>query len=111
MRDRQVDELLVVRVLAGDRRFGRHPDLHAVAIEDAKHVGGGQAVERQPRSDLGIGQHPLQLVAHRRCGEPAQVAVLQPRAQGPRRFVREDEQVQHDVGVKDDRLACHGRTL
>ena len=59
------------------------------------------AVERDAWGELGVAQHARQLLAHG-CGrQPVQLAGEQPPRQGLHLRVREHQQVQHDVGVKN----------
>ncbi len=102
MRGGQVDEALVVRVLAGEGGLGRRLGDARMAVEARQHRLGAERVVRQARRDLRVGQHPGQLAAHLGGGDPAQRPRFQRSAQTGRRLVGEDEEVEHDVGVEDD---------
>ena len=109
MGNRQVNELLVIGVFAGDGCFGRYGFEVNQRIELRQHACGSVLVVCQPFDNFGIVQHPLQLVAHGWGGNPGQPAGLQAIAQRLGSGVVEYKRVQNDVGVEDDSAATCDR--
>ena len=107
MGDSQVDELLVISVLASDRGFGCNRFELGQCVELRQHGGCLLLVAPQTFDDLWISQHPLQLVAHWPGGEPAQCPRLQTIAQRLGSRVPKDENVENDIGVDDDFICGH----
>ena len=99
MRGGQVDELLVVRVLA-HVLHGRG-DVHQarLRVEGGQHLRGIHLVVVHARDDVRIGQHTLELIAHDLRGDPVQAPLCQQRPQRHGGGVREDQQVERDIGV------------
>ena len=100
VRHREVDEFLVIRVLAGGHGFGSHRQQRGLRIKLFHHACCGALVVGEAFGYLRIGQHPHQLFAHRCGGDPAQPALRQRRPQRLCRRVFKDIQVQHDIGVQ-----------
>ena len=99
MQYRQVDELLVIGIFAGDRRLGGNRQQLSLTIKSAQHLLGAPAVVNQAFDNLGVSQHPLQLLAHRNSCNPLQVPLIQCACQWLRGRVTENQQVKDDVGV------------
>ena len=104
MRNRQVDEFLIVRVFASAGRFARGFGRHMVlvkAIQDVLRldVGLGHALD-----NVRVGEHAFQFVAHAAGGQMRNAATLQGVAQRLRGRVFKQPQVEHDVGVNHPRL-------
>ena len=99
VRSRQVDEFLVVGILADIDHAGRNLHQAALCIKARQHLRGIHTVVVHARSDVRVGQHALQLVLHDLRGDPAQAPLGQQRAQRGGARVAEDQQVERDVGV------------
>ena len=99
MRCSQVDEGLVVGVLAD--RAGTRRGFHGLhcGIKARQHAFWREAVERDARRDLRVAEHAGELTAHTNRRDPVQ----RPRSHQPGQQrsgrIGEYQQVEHDVGV------------
>ena len=100
----EVNKFLIVWVFADDWSLGSNLHRLDQPVKLTHHIVRLKLVILQSFDDLGIGQHPLQLLTHGRGGDPLQVARLQAVPQWLGGGVVEDEGVQDDVGVEDDSL-------
>ena len=98
----QVDELLVVGVLAGKGGLGGGLHAARTGIPPLNHTLGCDAVKLQAFLNLRIREHAHQFVVHGIGGQPLQGPRLQRGTQLGRSRIGKDEQVQHDVGVEND---------
>ena len=69
VRQGEVDEFLVIRVTANQMGFGLHVHLLHLGIKLGQHLGHADLRLTQAQHDVGVVQHPLQLVAHGRGGK------------------------------------------
>ena len=101
MRDRKVDEHLVIGVTAAaGRRIGRRSRMRQ-RVESREHGSRFKPTLREPRGDQRVAKHAREFFAHGRRGEPAQFAAPQRRSQRPAGWVVEHQQVERDIGVQD----------
>ena len=101
MRDRKVDEHLVIGVTAAaGRRIGRRSRMRQ-RVESREHGSRFKPTLREPRGDQRVAKHAREFFAHGRRGEPAQFAAPQRRSQRPAGRVVEHQQVERDIGVQD----------
>ena len=72
-----------------------------VLIKLREHLLQGGLVEIQARHDLRVSQHPLQLTAHGRGGQPTDLTPEQLFTQRHSSDVSKHPDIEHDVGVED----------
>jgi len=96
VRHRQVDEFLVIGVAAPQARSG-------CLIELPQNLIGAELLARQPAHAGRVAQHTHQLVAHGRSGQPPDLLCGQGLLERLRTGVVKDQDIEHDVGVENDR--------
>ena len=109
MADGEVNEFLVVGVFAGSRGFGGDGDDAGAGVEMAEDLRRLQSMKRETHGDMGVGQHPRELFAHGRGGQPQQLGhhrfIEQGCVQGMGAGITEHQHVEHDVGVQNQVMA------
>ena len=106
----QINELLVVRVCAGQTGFGGNVNQMGVLVKFGQHVLKSQFVKRQPGCDFWVSKHSLQLVSHGFGSQPVEFVICQrlPDAFGGRVFedegVEDNICIEYGIGVEDDGL-------
>ncbi|MDT4856799.1 hypothetical protein FQZ97_912020 [compost metagenome] len=104
----EVDELLVVTVLAGVGRLRRFGHEAGAAVEGVEHILRGPGLRGQAARDLRVGQHAHELLTHRGGGQPFAGRALQRLAQRRGGRILENEKVERDVGVEHQHVGGVG---
>ena len=99
MLNREVDELLVIRVAAGHAGFWGNVNQAGVLVEFREYVLKGNRVKRQSGCDFWVSQYSGQLVPHGLSGQPVEFVPGQCLAHGLSDCVIKDKYVKDDVGV------------